>query len=277
MKSVKLMALGALFFATSAHASEAFFGYSYVADTHAKGTWEYEQHNTLRSGKGEGEYNALDVKFELETGITDKLQMALYLNTSYNNVSGNPEIADINEFDVNGLSVEFLYNVLSPYKDSFGLSFYVEPEVEVRKSSSGQPVNKKAIDAKVILQKNFLENSLVTVLNLKLEPEWKRDGTERESSLEAGITAGVTYRVQPKTYVGLEIVNDFEYEDMNFAKQEFYAWSAGPTVHYAADNFWWTLTALPQISAWPKTDADLNLDEKEKFQVRFKFGIPLAE
>ncbi|MDG0818185.1 DUF6662 family protein [Bdellovibrio svalbardensis] len=276
MKLFKLMVFGSLFAALTAQASEGIFGYSYTADTHGKGQWEYEQYNTLRSGKSEGDYNALDVRFELETGITDNLQMSAYINTSYVNIHNSGDLTNINEFDVNGMSLEFIYNVLSPYKDSFGLSLYLEPEISVRSEKSGQPVNKRAVDAKLLLQKNFLENSLITVLNLKLEPEWKREGSDRDKSLEAGISAGIAYLFQPKTYVGLEIVNDFEYEDMNFADQEFYTWSVGPTIHYASESWWWTLTALPQVSGWPKTDGNLNLDEKEKFQVRFKFGIPLG-
>lgn len=278
MKKIVVLILSSIFTGLAAQASSGNFGYLYTADTHGKGTWEYEQYNTLRSGKGEGDYNALDARFALETGITDKLQMSVYLNTSYVNIKDNPDFSNINEFDVNGISVEFLYNILSPYKDSMGLALYFEPEVDVRSSKSGQITNKRAIDMKLILQKNFMDDTLITALNLQLEPEWKRNAAgDYTKGLEAGVYAGVTYRVMDKTYAGVEVVNNFEYADMNFADQEFYAWFVGPTVTYGSEKFWWTLTALPQVGAWPKTDADLNLEEKEKFQVRFKFGIPFGE
>jgi hypothetical protein len=78
-----------------------------------------------------------------------------------------------------------------------------------------------------------------------------------------------------------------EFVDMNLGHQEHSAFFAGPSVHYANQDYWWTLTVLPQISGWPHNlgtgangepvgDSRLHLAQHEKFEVRLRFGIPLG-
>src|SRR4029078_8880979 len=66
-----------------AGADENFFGYSEGWETAPKGSWEFYQWVTWRHSKGEGTYDALDLRTELEYGITDRLQGSFYLNTAY--------------------------------------------------------------------------------------------------------------------------------------------------------------------------------------------------
>lgn len=278
-----------------AHASEGMFGYLYTAETTPADRWEYEQMQTWRSGKAKGDYNAVDVRFEMEYGITDKLQGSMYLNTSYNKMHNvyNPDntaqnLADKDEFSVNGISFEFLYRILSPYKDDLGVALYLEPELAVRDKESGDDTIERALEARLILQKNFLGDTLITAFNLMLEPEWERINNGTQKELWAELALGANYRVKDRWFVGLELRNHMEFPDFNLGNQEHSAYFMGPTVHYANEHYWWTLTALPQVAGWPRnlgvdsggqqiSDANLHLGQHEKFELRFKFGIPLGE
>ncbi|HWU44244.1 MAG TPA: DUF6662 family protein, partial [Bdellovibrio sp.] len=173
MKSLAL--LFAFLLSPLAHASEGMFGYIYTAETTPGDQWEYEQMQTWRTGKARGEYNALDVRFEMEYGITDQLQGSVYLNTSYNKIHNvydsedvSKNLSDKNEFNVNGVSFEFLYRILSPYKDGMGLAVYLEPEIAVRDAETGDDKIERAVEGRLILQKNFLDDTLITAFNLML-------------------------------------------------------------------------------------------------------------
>ncbi|MBV9080393.1 MAG: hypothetical protein JO102_04655 [Elusimicrobia bacterium] len=274
-----------------ARADESPFGYIYTADLLPKGRWEYEQWNTLRGGKARGKYTALDIRNEAEYGFTDRFSGALYLNSSYNRIRGVPDSEDptvnlpkTDRFDVNGVSVELKYRVLSPYKDPIGLVLYVEPELEVRNAEEGVDEIARALEFKLILQKNFFQDRLVFASNLTAEPEWERmpDGSQnREARTEASI--GGAYRVVPGWTVGLELLSRHGKLEQVTGDKRYSALFFGPSVHYTRDAWWGTLTLLPQIGGTPHSlgadasgidvkDPSRFLGNQEKVEVRFRFG-----
>ena len=275
----------------NARADESPFGYLYTTDTLPKGHWEYEQWNTLRIGKAEGSYSAFDLRNEMEYGFTDRFSASLYVNSSYlytNNVP-NPDESDENlvnqnNFDINGLSVELKYRVLSPYKNFIGLMLYAEPEISLRSPLSGDDIAERSIELKLILQKNFLDDRLVLASNIMFEPEWERAEGEREKELKNEYSFGASYRFAPAWSAGLEVLNRRTYEDQNLAKQTSSAFFLGPTLHYANKSWWTSLTVLPQIGGVPRnlgedangqtiTDPSRTLGEYEKTEVRLRFGF----
>jgi hypothetical protein len=84
------LALIFLFSFTIASADEAIFAWTYTTDLLPKGRWEFEQGVTSRWEKEHGTYSALDFREELEYGLTDDFQIALYLNHHY--VDANDEV-----------------------------------------------------------------------------------------------------------------------------------------------------------------------------------------
>src|SRR5579863_2446279 len=83
---------------TTAPADESLFGYLYTTDTMPQGHWEYEQWNTLRTGKEQGNYWSFDLRNEFEYGVTNDFSAAFYINSSYiftDNVY-NPENVSMN-------------------------------------------------------------------------------------------------------------------------------------------------------------------------------------
>lgn len=280
---------------TPLSASEAFFGYLYTTETTPGGNWEYEHTNTWRSGKARGTYNAIDMRNEFEYGITGNLQAAFYLNSSYINSINQYDPEDVantlpnhNEFNLDGASVELLYRLLSPYKDGIGLALYLEPEIAVRDHMTGEDKIERSLEGRFIVQKNFLDDTMITAANLMLEPEWEKVDGLVQKELWAEITAGVNYRIRENWFVGVEARNHMEFIDMNLGNQEHSAFFAGPSVHYGSEKYWWTLTALPQVWGWPRnlgtgsdgaaiSDHSDHLGQHEKFEVRLRFGIPLGE
>ena len=284
MKRYVLVALLAgTFAASSAQADERYFGYVYSAEPMPKGETETEFWITDRRGKDEGHYDAQDYRIELEHGFTDRLTVAGYANFQSHNVHGMAGEEDIDrDFAFKGLSAEFKYNVLSPYKDGFGLTLYAEPGWSKIHSGSGERGTEYELELKLLLQKNFLDDRLIWGTNLVFEPEWEKEveieeGGEREveweKELKLEVTTGLSYRIAPGWFAGVEGRYSSVYPDWTDGlDREAYAVSAGPTVHYAGKKWWATLSYLPQLFGSPSPNGSRSLDEFEKREVRLLVG-----
>lgn len=275
----------------SARADETPFGFIYTAESMPRGHWEYEQWNTLRAGKASGSYQAFDLKNEWEYGFTDRFQASLYINSSYLHTKDvpDPDQAGVNlknqsSFDVDGVSLELKYQLLSPYKSPVGLSLYLEPELGMRNSLTGTDNAERALEYKLIAQKNLLNDRLILASNIVFEPEWERQDGERSKELKNEYSLGTSYLIAPKWFAGLEFLNRRKFDDQDLSKQGASAWFLGPSVHYATQGWWTTLTVLPQIAGNPRglganangnevSDASRTLGEYEKMNVRLRVGL----
>ena len=282
-KTIFIAVLAASFGATAAHADERYFGYVYSAEPMPKGETEAEFWVTDRRGKDEGHYDAQDYRIELEHGFTDRFTVAGYVNFQGHHVRGMEGEDDVDrDFAFKGLSAEFKYNVLSPYKDGFGLTLYAEPGWSRIHSGSGERGTEYELELKLLLQKNFLDDRLIWGTNLVFEPEWEReveieeDGereVEWEKELKLEATTGLSYRVAPRWFAGIEGRYSSVYPDWTDGlHREAYAVSAGPTVHYAGRKWWATLSYLPQLFGSPSPNGSWSLDEFEKREVRLLVG-----
>jgi len=286
-----------------AHAGESPFGYLYTTDTHPRGAAEIEQWATFSKRQMQGDYRLGQLRTELEYGVTDRFQASLYLNIYSVNASGNnasgetagpyiPENVDKASryrrgLSVDGGSAEFIYRLLSPYKDPVGIALYIEP-------SYGKFVNE--VETKLILQKNFLDDRLVLGYNLTLAPEWEKQSgdpsadpasaefhSRTEKVTELVHSFGVSYRFAPGWSAALEARNHHEYagHGLKSANREFTAWNIGPSAHYASNAWWMTATWLPQIKAGScftedqcaETSHHRNLNDLTRNEVRFRFGV----
>jgi hypothetical protein len=264
-----------------AHADENLFGYVYGAETLPAGGNELYAWITQRNDKGEGTYRSTDVQFEYEHGWSDRFQTSVYLTGRSHHISGDAledeetglSIENDRGLDFDGAKVSFKWNLRSPYKDGFGLALYVEPEYSGIDKISGERVREVGIETKLILQKNFMDDQIVTAYNLTLEPEWEREDGKWEPELAVENTAGISYRFAPNWFAGVETRVHMEFPD--YGAREHWAWFAGPTLHYGGRTFWGTLTWLPQIKGGP-TDSDrsrrLHLEEHERSETRLKIG-----
>src|SRR5207245_8101765 len=171
-----------------------------------------------------------------------------------------------NRFDINGVSVELKQRLLSPYKDPIGLTVYIEPELGVREALTGGDTIERAVEFKLIVDKHFLDDTLILASNVVFEPEWERDGDERKKELKNEYSVGTSYRFAPGWFGGLEGLNRRLFGRQNFGAQEASAWFLGPSLHYGQKAWWATLTLLPQISS-------RNLGAYEKLEIRLRLAF----
>ncbi len=285
MKRLMVLGLGlAGLAATSAKADERYFGYTYSAEPMPKGETEVELWATDRRGKADGHFDAQDYRIEVEHGVTDRLTVAGYANLASHHIRGlEPEFDDTDrDFAFRGLSAEFKYNVLSPYKDGFGLTLYAEPAWS-RIHGGGEKGTEYELELKAILQKNFLDDKLIWATNFTFEPEWEREKeldeltgeteVEWEKELKLEVSTGLSYRVAPGWFAGIEGRYSSVYPDWtNGLHRETYAVFAGPAVHYAAKKWWVTASVMPQLFGNPSPSRSLALDEFEKREFRLILG-----
>lgn len=285
MKRIFMLGFGlAGLAAAPAEADEQYFGYTYSAEVLPRARTEAEFWATDRRGKADGHYDAQDYRLELEHGFTDRLTVSGYANFVSHDIHGNPGLEDISRnFAFQGLSTEFKYNVLSPYKDGLGLTLYAEPGWSRIHSVEGKKGGEYELELKAILQKNFLDDRLVWAANLTFEPEWEREteqdpltgaiGKRWEKELKAEASSGISYRFAPGLYAGVEGRYSSVYPDWTDGlHRKTYAVFAGPAIHYGGKAWWATLSYQPQLFGSPSPGGSLALDEYEKGEIRLKIG-----
>lgn len=242
--------------APAAFAAEYPFGYIYTTDTQPKGRLEVEQWVTNLRGQAKGDYSAFMNRTEFEYGVTDNFQASVYFNYGSVSASGNnpdgttggrfvPDAVDPNSpyssrfYD--STSLEFIWRVLSPYKDFMGVAFYLEPTYGPKK---------KEIEAKLILDKNFLEDRLVWAANFVAAHEQEKYPGIWEKEAEQQFLTGLSWRFAPKWSAAVEYrwVRGFEGNSFAANRREYSHQSLGPTIHYADKRWWATLTWLPQLT-----------------------------
>lgn len=276
--------MGSCAISSAAYADEQYFGYTYSAEVLGKGATEAEFWATDRRGKDSGHFDAQDYRIELEHGFTNRLSVSGYANFAGHHIRGlEPGFEDTDRtLAFRGLSSEFKYNVLSPYKDGIGLTLYAEPAWS-RIHAGGEKGTELELELKAIVQKNFLDDRLIWAANFTFEPEWEKEKeieeitgdaeTKWAKELKLEVSTGLTYRVARGWYAGVEGRYASVYPNWtNGLHRETYAVFAGPTIHYGGKNWWATLSYLPQLFGKPSPNGSLALDEYEKRELRLKIG-----
>lgn len=280
--AVGVAALAALCLFPSAARLEAHeepFGYVRDAETEPKGEWELTQWTTARVGKESGRYLGMDFETELEHGVTDRFQTALYLVSHYHSLrdaaGGTETFGDRNRFGISGSTVELKYQVTSAQTSPVGFALYFEPGYRTISRNSGARIPELEGETRLIFQKNFFKGRLVTAFNYIFEPELKREDGAWESELvmEAGL--GASWAFNSRWRLGLEGRVRTEFPRMNLRDSEFVVFHAGPTVVYTRDRWFATLTVLPQVAGWPDSrgKGGLHLNDAERLEVRMKVGF----
>ena len=252
-----LIAAFALFLSRAAVAGDSPFGYVYTTDTHQKGKREFEQWVTQRHGQSQGDFDLWQLRSEIEYGVTHRLQTAVYLNYgSVNAFHNRPDgttgpgafVPDDVDPDARyqkrffeSISNEWIYRLLSPYKDPIGLALYIEP--------SWGP-DKRELEGKLILQKNFLDDRIIWAANFSLAAESERFHGEWEREGELEFTTGLAYQFAPRWHAGAEYRYHRGYDGRGFsaAKRAYAASFFGPSIHYARNDWWITATFLKQLA-----------------------------
>ena len=259
-----------------ARADESPFAYTYLTEVLPQGGMEIEQWLTWKHKKPQEKFDQLQGRTEFEYGFTNRFQGAIYLNYEHTKIEpdgpGAPnEAEDTTKFT--GFNAEFIYQVLNPFTDPFGFALYAEPSI-----GDGE----RALEFKLLFQKNFLEDRLIFATNFIFELEWEHEDEEDEWEREAAfeINIGLAYRVAPGWMAGVEFINENGYEG-HFEHAETSSFYFGPTIHYATQNWWATLGFYKQLP-WASNHTDEEdlvahgyVYDAERTRLRFRLGIIL--
>ena len=208
----------------TAEANQRKFVFSYEATTSPKGAVEFENWITFKHGNGEE--NSFEFRHELEFGLTDRLQLGVYLaDWSYSEMNGSV---------YSDSGVELIYNLTNPTTDFLGSALYLE-------ATAGDKL--ATLEGKLLLQKNV--GPWVFAYNLVLEGKWEGDHLDEREG-EFAQTLGVSYEVTPHFSVGLEAFHEIALPDWSDAKDSIVF--AGPNASLRAGRFYATAAALLQVT-----------------------------
>lgn len=232
---------------STAFAGERRFAYLYDTETLPSGTWEYEQWVTWKHYSTKNRY---DFRHEVEYGLTDSLQIGLYVaDWRYEKIEKKPDKVDYRD-----TAVELIYQLTDPNDYFLGSALYGEVAVGDQKV---------ALEGKFLLQKNIGPVSLI--YNLILEAEWEGEnlGNLDEKVGVWGNSLGLSTAIgETGLSVGLEALHEQEFSDWRGTDNHLFY--AGPNLAYRVDRFFGVISGLTQLS---------QKDEEADHQVRLIVGV----
>jgi hypothetical protein len=220
--------------AAPAQAGERRFTYVYEATTLPKGTLELETWVTWKTRNASGGINddTFDFRHEIEYGVTDRFQLALYLPdwTLKDDEKHNwhSRFKDV--------GVEAVYNLTNPTTDWLGSALYGEVKIGDRYL---------VLEGKLLLQKNF--GPWIVAYNAIVEAEFEGAHLDEETG-EFKQTAGISYQVNPSFTVGAELLHEIAYPEWTYGNRSDQALYVGPNASLRFGNFFVTATVLAQVS-----------------------------
>ena len=267
MRAMILGGLVAVMVPGMGSANERRFGYVYETPVLSPGARELEVWNTYRSGKAYS-FRRLDQRIELEFGVAERLMTAFYLNYEWKagDANGSAPGGGRTTEQSASISNEWKYKVLDRVADPLGLALYGEYTLGLYE---------RELEFKVILDKQL--GRFLLAGNLVGEQEWEdelEDGVlETENELKFEVSGGVSYSMSAHFSLGLEVV---EWNVLKEGRIEHAVLFAGPVLSYATEEWWATLSVLPQVTAFKGATMDgLDLEESERAQVRLLVSFHL--
>ena len=186
--------------------------------------------------------------------------------------AGHDPATPFGSYHFESVSFESIYRLLSPYKAPLPLALYFEPSLGDQET---------VLEWKILLQ-NWLEDRLVSALNINYElefekeeeGEWERDGVFEWFT-------GISYRFIRNWSAALEFWNHHEFADATV--HEHSAYFIGPTIHYGGQRWWASIGFLRQLPTGQAFNQDnkefaahdgyIFGDEHEEYYVRLKVGF----
>ena len=233
----------ALGLATAARADDQPFVTLYTTDIDTQGEREMEHWLTWASGNSHQAFNDILWRSEIEVGITDDLQGSLYLIDDWSKTRPHAPFGPAETQNDVGVSGELIWRLMNVYFDPFGLAVYVEPRVGTELRS---------VETKLLLQKNFFNDTLRLAGNINLEDRWEHDPAasswDSVSALE--FDAGAAYNITPEWSIGLEFDNErgFDGEVLGTGERpRTDSYYLGPTIQYLGHPWAITVGAQTQL------------------------------
>ena len=206
-------------------------------------TWKHT------NNRGAEDTGVFEFRHELEFGVTDRLQLGLYLSDwQYDSHDEEGRKARWQH-----AGVEMIYSLTNPTTDFLGSALYGEVLV-------GE--NSLELEGKLLLQKNF--GAFRIAYNAILEAGWEGDrfGSFAERRGEFAQTVGVSYDITKRFSAGAEVLHEIDIP--NWDKAEDSIVFAGPNASVRFGRVFVTATALFQVT---------NIEGEPDAQVRLITGF----
>lgn len=292
----------------NALADETLWLYAKGTDTRPKASYELKVSEISRIGKSSGSYQMHDIRPEIEYGITDKLTAtAEAIVFKHNYKVDDPELQPMfdtqteaggrfNKTQFGGYEIGLKYNIASPYTQKVGYSTGFSYEKRDRYRLDGAKIDQDSFVFTQFFQTNFLDDALVLALTPKIEFERRKSPDVLEEEIAIDIAAGIAYRFVPNWFIGAEwrMQSDylnpqesgefnpelkrssFDLTDFRVGSRHQYGHYLGPTIHYGAQNWYFTGGVLWQVkgggSQFSYSKNGKNWDEHEKLHA----GVTVA-
>lgn len=229
--------------------------YTYESATLPAGARELELWTTARLGRDAEGFRRYDQRIEIESGLTDRLMGAFYINAETQRTAAAGSVSALT-----GISLEFKYRHLDAAADALGLASYLE-------LSNGP--DESELEAKLILDKDM--DGWLWALNLVVEEEVEDLGGENELEHGFGLVFGSAFELGEHAALGLEVRGTGVVAE---GELESFAVYAGPTLSLKQKAGWLALTVAPQIGAFgtPAGGFGRDLEHNEKVQARLLVG-----
>ena len=251
MKKLTLGLLILFLIPAAATASDRHFSFSYESPVLNDGGREIESYTTYRFGR-DTFFSGLKENLEFEMGLGDGVQTSLYLNFDQELVDdGAGTINQSLLFD--GVATEFKVKLMDNLADPVGLGLYLETEFEP---------DELDVETKVILDK--MSGPFLWTVNVTFEPHFHWIDNSAYLSFIPSAGLGI-FLVPDRFFLGVEVQNDNEYAGTPQTQVESIL-SLGPVLSYTGNNWWTTLTVLPQIANL--MGGPLDLTNSQRWQVR---------
>ena len=218
----------------------------YEPRTMTQGELEYEQWVTFKTDKAsDSEYEEWRFRHELEYGLTDEFQVALYFADWRHKRTSSEEHTFFRD-----IALEGIYQLQAPNPDQMGVALYGE----IKYGSEFFE-----LEGKVLLEWEFERTSLL--YNFTLEAEWEGQDFDEDKGKIINSLA-LAYQPVPTITYALQAVWEIPLPDWDGRGDSVV--NIGPSIAWQKDNFWCTISPLFQV-----TDVDSSPD----LQVRMLFGI----
>ncbi|MBI2379812.1 MAG: hypothetical protein HYV16_03530 [Gammaproteobacteria bacterium] len=296
---------------TAALADEGLWVYTKGADTLPEGRVEAKLSSISRLDKNSGDYAFHDIRPEIEYGLTDSLTISAEalvfhhdyavddpeLNPMFETQGGEGERFKDTQFG--GYELSMKYNLLSTYKDALGFSVGLGYEKREKYRLDGADIDQDSFVLAFYTQKNFLDDTLMLAVTPKIEFERRKSPGVLEEEIALDFSAGIAYRFAPQWFVGLDFRHQSDYlnpqeegefnpeldrssfdlSDFRVGSRHQYGNYFGPTLHYAAKEWWVTAGVLWQVrgggSKFSFSRDGRNWDEHERMHVGLSFAYEI--
>jgi hypothetical protein len=267
MKKIGSLAViaGVTLMSASSRANPRPLPFTYNYETLGEGEGEIEQYVDMTPVRAHDEvgkevtYAAMQYQTEFEYGITDRLELGLYVA-----LQPKPDYVDAATLtEGTGFKERLRYRLAEENEWPVDVALYgelVEYDVEFE------------IEAKIILQKRF--GKLRIAANAWAEREWYYELPQRDWVINP--TVGATYQVTPTFNVGAEYWMRAEFPDpapatrtFNLGPHQF----VGPAVMFNFGKIWWSTGVYVRVDDMSHTAQPL--DNYGPVWVRTVIGVTL--